>query len=148
MAYSSSPRYAQRQILAKCTPIAGAGAPTINDYFAQISGGEITASVEKVYLGGEPFPTTLCAPSEVGDITLTKHYADDMQAVLKALRPLVGRAYYSISVTDVDCGLAAHQTQRTYSSALLVGMSEPEGDASSGAPVTFALTFAVNGPPE
>jgi hypothetical protein len=27
---------------------------------------------------------------------------------------------------------------------LLVGLTEPDGDSSSGAPATFALTFSVN----
>ena len=46
--------------------------------FAQVSGGEITASVEKIYEGGAKRPTVLCAPAEIGDITLTAHYDDDI----------------------------------------------------------------------
>jgi hypothetical protein len=89
----------------------------------------------------------LCAPSEVGDVTLTKHYDQDLRTTIQGLRTIVGRAYYEIKVYDTDCDLANQQSERVYSKALLVGLSEPEGDASSGAPATIALTFAVSGAP-
>lgn len=141
-------KLAQRQIIAEVTPIAGdITGPSLSGYFAQVSGGEITASVEKIYIGGESFPQTLCAPAEVGDITLTKHYDSDLRETLKTLRSSVGKAYYEIKIYDTDCDIKNSQSERTYSKALLVGLSEPEGDASSGAPVTFALTFAISGAP-
>ena len=142
-------KLAQRQIIAEITPLTGGAieGPSLSGYFAQVSGGEITASVEKIYTGGNPFPETLCAPSEVGDITLTKHYDADLRTVLNALRTVVGRAYYEIKIYDTDCDLKNQQSERIYAQALLVGLSEPEGDASSGAPATFALTFAISGAP-
>ena len=140
--------YAQRQVVASLTVISTyPNSPAIDGYFAQVSRGEITASVEKIYIGGQPFPVTLCAPSEVGDITLTKHLTSDYRTLLQTLRPLAGKAYYQIDVYELDCDLVSEQSKRKYAKALLVGLSEPEGDASSGAPVTFALTFAVDGPP-
>lgn len=143
-----SNKLAQRQIIAEITPITGAvTGPAMSGYFAQVSGGEITAAVEKIYIGGTPFPEVLCAPSEVGDITLTKHYDEDMRTILKAARLVVGRAYYEIKIYDTNCDLASRQSERVYSNALLVGLSEPEGDASSGAPATIALTFAISGSP-
>lgn len=142
-------KLAQRQIIAEVTPLTGGAVvgPSLSGFFAQVSGGEITASVEKIYTGGNPFPETLCAPSEVGDITLTKHYDVDLSLVLKAARLVVGRAYYEIKIYDTDCDLKNQQSERVYAKALLVGLSEPEGDASSGAPATFALTFAISGAP-
>jgi hypothetical protein len=144
----ASNKLAQRQIIAEITPITGdVTGPSLSGYFAQVSGGEITAAVEKIYIGGQPFPEVLCAPSEVGDVTLTKHYDNEMRTTVQSLRTKVGRAYYSIKVYDTDCDLANQQSERVYSKALLVGLSEPEGDASSGAPATIALTFAVSGAP-
>jgi hypothetical protein len=144
-----SSKLAQRQIIAEITPLTGGDVtgPALSGFFAQVSGGEITASVEKIYTGGQPFPETLCAPSEVGDVTLTKHYDSDLRTVLNSARKVVGRAYYEIKIYDTDCDLKNNQTERVYSKALLVGLSEPEGDASSGAPATFALTFAISGEP-
>lgn len=158
-------KIAQRQVLATIVPSTftantkqqtnvQVNLPKWNTFrFAQVSGGEITASVEKIYLGGESRPTVLCAPSEIGDITLTAHYDDDMNpsdtaagigAKLKDLRKYVGVAYYNITVSVYDCDIKDPTNDRLYANALLVGMTEPEGDSSSGAPATFALTFAIS----
>jgi hypothetical protein len=144
-----SKKLAQRQIFAEITPVGGeaVSGPVLTGFFAQISGGEITAAVEKIYVGGEKFPEVLCAPSEVGDVTLTRHYSSDERTILKNLRLVVGRAYYEVKVYDTDCDLKNNQSERIYSKALLVGLTEPDGDSSSGAPATFALTFAVSGEP-
>lgn len=141
-------KFAQRQILAKITSKT-TGAPNLDGYFAQVSGGEITAAVEKIYVGGKQFPELLCAPSEVGDVTITRHYDDDVRPLLNTIRTggLVGRAFYDITIYYLDCDVAKGKPDRQYSEALLVGLSEPDGDSSSGAPATFALTFSVNGSP-
>ncbi|CAB4156753.1 hypothetical protein UFOVP658_140 [uncultured Caudovirales phage] len=150
-------KVAQRQVLADIVPVATATASPpkwTNFRFAQVSGGEITASVEKIYEGGKLRPTLLCAPSEIGDITVTAHYDNDavqsdsqtgIEEKLQKLRPLVGRALYDVTVQTYDCDVnsVVPGTGRLYKSALLVGLTEPDGDSSSGAPSTFALTFAV-----
>jgi len=147
-------KLSQRQILAEINPISNASPKWNLFQFAQVSGGEITASVEKIYPGGAKFPEVLCAPAEIGDITLTAHYDDDrvvaqdgngIAAKIKELRPLVGRVYYDIVVKTYDCDIEVRGLDRTYSKCLLVGITEPDGDSSSGAPATFALTFSVQG---
>lgn len=153
-------KIAQRQVLASIAPHPDQVVQNPNKIpkfgnflFAQVSGGEITASVEKIYLGGESSPTVLCAPFDIGDITLTAHYDDDrvesetasgIAAKVNSLREYVGKAYYDISVKVYDCDLNVPGLDRTYSKALLVGLTEPDGDSSSGAPSTFALTFSVS----
>jgi hypothetical protein len=158
-------KVAQRQVLATIVPSTftdnakqqtnvQTNLPLWNEFrFAQVSGGEITASVEKIYEGGSRRPTVLCAPSEIGDITLTAHYDDDMQEQtsgagigdkLKRLRKYVGVGYYTVTVSVYDCDIKDPTNDRIYTNALLVGMTEPEGDSSSGAPATFALTFAIS----
>lgn len=117
--------------------------------FAQVSGGEITASVEKIYEGGKSKPTVLCAPSEIGDITLTAHYDDDqgtngLGTAIRKARQFVGVGFYDITIKTYNCGLTSSANDRVYSKALLVGLTEPDGDSSSGAPSTFALTFSVS----
>ena len=148
------PKVSQRQVLASVVPVEAAKHPKWTGfYFAQVSGGEITASGDKIYEGGKLRPTVLCAPSEVGDITLTAHYDDDRNASdgptgiaekIATLRPLVGRASYDITIETFDCDLKVPGTDRVYSKALLVGITEPDGDSSSGAPATFSLTFAIS----
>jgi hypothetical protein len=141
---------AQRQILAKINPRTDTApvGPVFAPYFAQVSGGEVTASVEKIYLGGKLFPEVLPAPAEIGDITVTAHYDNDLNDVagfLMEARQVVGRARYDVTIfsTDTDFGVIQN-TQRVYPNCLLVGLTDPEGDSSSGAPATFALTFSVS----
>jgi hypothetical protein len=158
-------KVAQRQVLATIEPSTfsdnasqqtrvQANLPKWNGFrFAQVSGGEITASVEKIYEGGKSRPTVLCAPSEIGDITLTAHYDDDMNTSLteagigrklKDLRRFVGIGYFNLTIAVYNCDIKDPTNDRIYTNALLVGMTEPEGDSSSGAPATFALTFAIS----
>ena len=142
-------KLAQRQIIAEITALTNDNitGPNLSGFFAQVSGGEITAAVEKIDVGGLPFPQVLCAPSEVGDVTLTRHYDSDLRTLLQEARLVVGRAYYEIKIYDTNCDIADKTSERIYAKALLVGLSEPEGDASSGAPATIALTFAIDGSP-
>lgn len=136
----------QRQIVAKIDPtVKTANHPTFPDYFTQVSGGEITAAVEKVYHGGDLFPETLCAPAEIGDVTVTGYVSQDSEFLgkIQALRQLVGRVRYNINVHVFDCDIAVPGADRQYTDALLVGLTEPDGDATSGTPATFALTFSI-----
>jgi len=155
-------KVSQRQVLASIVPSAsrettlgtGSAATTPPPFpdkfvFAQVSGGEITASVEKIYEGGKFRPTTLCAPAEIGDLTLTAHYDDaagdlGIATTIKNLRQFVGVGFYDVTIQTYNCGLTSAAHDRLYKAALLVGLTEPDGDSSSGAPTTFALTFSVS----
>jgi len=146
-------KVSQRQIVASVVP--SQSQPNTNvqppdfstgprKYFAQVSGGEVQASVEKVYDGGSTTPEALPAPIEVGDVTVTRHYdPDDDGDKITAARPLVGKARYDIAVytLDPDNQIIRGRT-RIYSRALLVNVSESEGDSSSGGPATFSMTFS------
>jgi hypothetical protein len=149
-------KLSQRQIVCSIAP-EDETSPSWGEFlFAQVSGGEITAAVEKVYAGGDQFPSVLCAPYEIGDITVTAHMdsaeeqsnehgGQGVAVKLASLREKVGRVYYTLKVYLTDCDITITGTDRIYNSALLVGITEPEGDASSGAPATFSLTFACQG---
>lgn len=148
-------KVSQRQILADIAPVNDNHPKWIGFKFAQVSGGEITASVEKIYEGGARFPTVLCAPFEIGDITLTAHYDDEFSGdlsnnaagiarKLRDLRQLVGKAYYNINIKTYNCDIEELGNDRVYPQALLVGITEPDGDSSSGAPATFSLTFSIS----
>ena len=113
-------------------------------YFAQATGGEITAAVEKVYDGGQKFPEVLCATEDVGDITLTRHYDKERdKAFLAKIRHHVGNVFYTVTFVEMDCDLVDKTNMRQYNNALLVGLTEPDSDASSGAPASYSLTFSV-----
>lgn len=137
----------QRQVVAEIRPLTlgGRRGPRFDGKFAQVSGGEITAPVEKVYDGGALFPEVLCAPPEVGDVTLTRHFDPDRDgAALKRIRQMVGNAYYDVYIYVLNCDLKESGTDRVYAKALIVGLSEPEGDSASGAPATFSMTFSIS----
>ena len=142
----------QRQVLAKIELSSGQTSIGLSeaafaDEFAQVSGGEITAAVEKVYRGGELFPETLCAPAEIGDITLTDFVDTNTTAFIEGiqiLRQYVGRVYFDITVAVYDCDLKVPGSERFYSRGLLVGLTEADGDSSSGAPATYAMTFSIS----
>jgi hypothetical protein len=142
----------QRQVLATISLTSGQDAVGLSasafaDAFAQVSGGEITAAVEKVYRGGSLFPETLCAPAEIGDITLTDFVDTDSSSFIsdiQILRQYVGRVYFDITIAVYNCDLAEPGSARFYSKALLVGLTEADGDSSSGAPATYAMTFSIS----
>jgi hypothetical protein len=147
----------QRQIVAAIEPsdLPGAGPGHIpgpametgqaTNYFATVSGGEISAAVEKIYDGNNAFPDVLCAPSEIGDISVSKFYDEQYDLTfLEQLRQMVGRVYYDVTIFTLDCDLKVSGSERVYPRCLLVGLSDIDGDASSGAPSSFSLTFAVS----
>jgi len=154
-------KVSQRQVVAAISPTVPQSDTRISPpewhasrtYFAQVSGGEVQASVEKVYDGGSYSPQVLPAPIEVGDITLTRHYDPTTDgSAISAARSMVGKARYSVNVYTLDADLnVISGLTRVYPNALLVNITEPEGDSSSGGPATFSLTFAcetVNTPPD
>lgn len=117
---------------------------TDRPYFAQVSGGEIQASVEKVYDGGAVFPDVLPAPIEVGDVTVTRHYDPDIDApVISHHRTQVGKQRFRVEVYTQDADGITTGYTRKYENCILVNITEPDGDSSSGGPATFSLTFAV-----
>lgn len=141
----------QRQIVAEITPTQIAGTthnngPSFDGYFAQVSGGAITATVEKTYDGGAKFPETLCAPLTIGDITVTRQYDPDRDGPsIKQIRSMVGSVYYDVLVYDLNCDLIVLGTERVYPQALLIGLTEPDGDSSSGNVAMFSLAFSISG---
>lgn len=146
-------KVSQRQIVASVVPSAdqpntAVAPPDFSNgsrkYFAQVSGGEVQASVEKVYDGGSSTPEVLPAPIEVGDLTVTRHYDPDVDGPLvNRARPIVGKARYDVIVYTLDADNQIIQGRtRVYPKTLLVNITEPEGDSSSGGPATFSMTFS------
>mgnify|MGYP000123693160 CR=1 FL=1 len=127
---------AQRQFLIK---VAG-----IDGYFATKSGGDISSDTNKVYDGGSDTPDVLAGPAEADNITVSRSFDLQRDApVLARLRQLVGRWTTTVSVTPTDRDLIAVGAPQVYPDALLVGLTEPETDASSGDAAEFELEFAI-----
>jgi hypothetical protein len=147
-------KISQRQVVAKVTSLTGVGGnvETTNQfssdtrpYFSQVSGGEVQASVEKVYDGGSTFPEVLPSVIEVGDVTVTRHYDPLVDApLISTYRDKVGRKYFKVEIITLDADGSQVGYTRQYENCILVNITEPDGDASSGGPATFSLTFAVS----
>lgn len=136
------PKISQRQVVAR---VAGWDTPG-RPYFAQVSGGEITAPVEKAYDGGAIFPDPLLGPSDISDITVTRHFEPETDGpLLRQYRQLVGRWLTDLTIysLDRDLNVAVPGTERVYPNVILVGLAEPEGDSASGTAATFSLTFSI-----
>lgn len=117
----------------------------IDGYWAQKSGGDIESEPTKVHDGGKLRPDSITNPSEFGQITLQRPYKRVRdREMLAALRPQVGRYRASITVQDTRDRLEPDGEPVVYPDALLVGITEPERDASSGEPQMVELTFDVN----
>lgn len=127
---------AQRQFLVSVSGIQG--------YFMTKSGGNISADSNKVYDGGSLVPDVLAGPAEADNITVSKGYDPAKDArLLASLRQQVGRFTATITVTPTDRDLVAVAEPNVYPNALLVGLTEPDMDASSGDAATYELEFAI-----
>ena len=105
----------------------------------------LEASVQKVYDGGSTFPEVLPAPLEVGDLTVTRHYDPDSDgSQLEYYRNRVGKARFDVNVYTLDADHQPIGKTRLYPNALLVNLTDPDGDAAGGGPATFSLTFAIS----
>lgn len=116
----------------------------INGLFSTKSGGAITADTSKVYDGGSLTPEVLSGSADVGNVTVSRAYDHTRDAaLLSTLRAKVGRQTATISVTPADRDLVAIGSPTVYSDALLVGLTEPDSDASSADAATFELEWAI-----
>jgi hypothetical protein len=116
----------------------------IPGYFDTKSGGETSSETSKHYDGGSLIPDVLAAPAETDNITVSRSWKFSRDfAAHRAARKQVGRWRTTVSVTPTDEDLVAVGEPTTYTDALLVRVSEPEYDSSSGDPATFELEFAV-----
>lgn len=127
---------AQRQFLVSVQGISG--------YFMSKTGGNISANTSKVYDGGSTVPDVLAGPAEADNITMTRGFdASRDAALLKRLRQQVGRLQATLTVTPTDRDMVAVADPTVYPDALLVGIEEPEADASSGDAATYGFEWAI-----
>ena len=116
----------------------------IPDYWATFSGGSVSADTNKVYDGGNMIPEVLSGPAEADNITVGRPY--DMNRdpqVVAALRKQVGTFTATISVQPTDRNLNAQGKPRVFPNALLVSITEPDFDTTSGDAAQIELEFAV-----
>ena len=116
----------------------------ISGNFDTKSGGETTSETTKHYDGGSLTPEVLASPPETDNITVSRAWKFDRDYDAHRLaRQRVGRWRTTLSVTPTNEDLIAVGNPVTYPNALLVRVSEPDADSSSGDTATFELEFAV-----
>jgi hypothetical protein len=126
----------QRMFLVSVSGFAG--------YFQTKSGGEKSSETTKDYDGGSLTPEVLAAPAEIDNVTVARSYKFSRDySAQRAASAQVGRLRTTLSVTPTDEDLVAIGPPRTYPDALLVRVSEPEVDASSGDAATWEMEFAI-----
>lgn len=127
---------AQRQFLVKVSGIDG--------YFMTKSGGNISADTNKVYDGGSLVPDVLAGPAEAENVTVSRGFDTQRDnPIIARLRQQVGRLRATVSVTPTDADLVAQGSPTVYPEALLVGLTEPEADASGSDSSVFELEWAI-----
>ncbi len=111
------------------------------------SGGEISAETTKVYDGGHKKPEVLAGPAQAANIVVTRGYGFYVDNhTMRELRQKVGNWYTTVSVTPADTDLHAYNgAPLVCANALLVNLTEPEVDASSGDAAMIQLEFAISG---
>lgn len=128
------PKSAQRHFLVAISNIAGT--------WSRKSGGEITAETTKVWDGGRRRPDVIAAPSIAGNITVGRPWDPARDAELaRRLKQQVGSRYSTISITPTDVNMVALRNAEVYPDALLIRVTTPDVDASSGDAAELELEF-------
>ena len=116
----------------------------IKGYWATKSGGEATADTSKAWDGGQLKAEVLSAPAEFGNITLARPYRPREHAsVWRYLSQRVGRYRAAIAIQDADEDMHPIGRPTVYPNALLVRVTPPESDASSGDAQMWETEWAI-----
>lgn len=116
----------------------------ISGLFQTKTGGDTSSDVTKNWDGGSLTPAMLTTPASTDNITVSRAWDTSRDRTAHAAaRKKVGRWVTTVSVTPTNDDLVAVASPTVYSNAVLVRVSEPPVDSSSGDPATFELEFAV-----
>jgi hypothetical protein len=114
--------------------------------FATQEGGETEAAVTKVWDGGKKKPDLLSEPPDTSNLVMGRPYSpDEHQPIIDRLRPLAGQWRTTVTKQPTDPDFTPIGKPITYPNSLLVRMSEPELDASSGEAARWEVEFATSG---
>jgi hypothetical protein len=113
-------------------------------YFANKTGGEVTAESTAVWDGGNRKPEQMSGPSATSNVVVSRPYRPAVHGpILRRMAKQVGQLRTTVSVWDTDPDLGPIGEPVVYANALLVRMRRPEADAASSSASTLELEFAV-----
>lgn len=118
----------------------------LGEYYATLSGGEVTAEVNKVWDGGKKRPDSIAGPALTSNLVCGRPYKTLRdQPIIDRLEKLVG--VFSTTITRQPCD-ADHTPigkPTVYPDCLLARVTPPESDASSSDAATYELEFDTPG---
>lgn len=117
------------------------------DYYATISGGEVTAETSDAWDGGATKPEITAGPASTGNLVISRPFRIQRDSNLVArLEKLVGKWRTTITKQPVDADLTPVGLPTTYPQSLLIRVTPPEADAASSESATYELEFRSPGP--
>lgn len=118
------------------------------DYWADLSGGEVSGDSKEVWNGGSEQPDHLSSRAKTSNLVIKKpYYPGRDKARMEQLLKRVGKLRTTITVQDTDPDLVGgvYGPPRVYPNALLVKCKAPEGKAGSGDENVIETEWAVSG---
>jgi hypothetical protein len=116
-------------------------------YFATLEGAEVAGDTSEAWDGGAQRPETLASPPTTSNIVMSRPYKAALhQPIIDRLQKVVSRWRTTVTKQPTDADFTPIGKPSTYPNALLVRVTPPEHDASSGEAATWELEFATAGP--
>ena len=111
--------------------------------FDKFTGGDSTATIPKYRPGGMGNEVTYTALPVYADVTLTRVYTIERdQAVVAALRALIGRVYGTVTLQPLDAEGNPLGTPRTYRGRI-ANVKEGNADSTSSQPRMWTIDFSI-----
>lgn len=110
------------------------------------TGGSLNADVTRDYDGGSDRPDLLGGVPTADDLEVSRTF-DPVRdlALLEKFRREVGRGRYTVMKQATDANYNKVGKPLTYANCLLLGVNDPESDASSSDTAPITLKFATTG---
>jgi hypothetical protein len=105
-------------------------------------GGDSTADSTKYRPGGKKTPKALGGPKDYDDVTTSRLYEEDVNAIHAWIDSRNGVGAVEIAKTPTDAEGNAFGRTRTFQ-GLLVGVSEPTSDSESADAAKITLTIQI-----
>jgi len=129
-------KMAQRQALVTIEGVPGR--------WATRTGGDVTADVTPVWDGGMDYPEQMASPPSADNVTVSRPVDDARDLTeIKRLKRLVGKLRATITEQPTNQDLFPIGDPDVYPDALLLRVSTPEYDASSGDPKVIETEWAI-----
>lgn len=108
------------------------------------TGGDTTATINKVYDGGEMLPDLVPGRRQTANLVLSYNWTpEDSSAMAAQYEPQVGRFTDDLSIQPCDADLSPTGVAKHYPGALLARWGQQTVNAQSDDPSSFEVEFAV-----